>query len=204
MRDVREISVEIGAVAGRPAQYLGAFLRAGSTGPPASVRFADSVCRAQAPLRADRPGHAHSPALVDLVGRVPSAPPELPTGSQSRPCRGPGATCHLGRQGWRCGCRRNRNLVVPRVEVAVHPALIPREFPWRRSGADAEGCRRRGDGARRHLGRPVAPRLADWTGRPPGRRRAFLDGPGGSGTPGVPRYHVAAGRAGPARRRRTC
>ena len=53
----------------------------------------------------------HSPALVDLVGRVPGAPPEQPTGSQP--------TTSLSRAGsymppvgpWR----------VPRVEVTVHP-----------------------------------------------------------------------------------
>ena len=34
-----------------------------------------------------------SPPLVDLVGRVPGAPPEQPTGSQpTTSCRGPGAT----------------------------------------------------------------------------------------------------------------
>ena len=69
MRDAREISVEIGAVAGRPAEYLGALLRASSTGPPASVHFADSVCRAQALLRADRPAHAHTQPGARRPGR---------------------------------------------------------------------------------------------------------------------------------------
>ena len=64
--------------------------------------------RCLALLRAARPGHAiHSPALVDLVGRVPGAPPEWPTGSQpTTSCRGPGATCHPWRHGWRSPCIR--------------------------------------------------------------------------------------------------
>ena len=41
------------------------------------VHLADSVCGAVALLRADRPvTPIHSLALVDLVGRVPGAPPE--------------------------------------------------------------------------------------------------------------------------------
>ena len=48
----------------------------------------------------------HSPALVDLVGRVPGAPPDQPTGSQpSTSSRGLGATCHPWRQGWGHGWR---------------------------------------------------------------------------------------------------
>ena len=48
----------------------------------------------------------HSPALADLVGRIPGAPPEQPTGSQpTTSCRGPGAVCHPWRQGWRHGWR---------------------------------------------------------------------------------------------------
>ena len=51
----------------------------------------------------------HSPALVELVGRVPGAPPEQPTGSQpTTPCRGLGAAC-----------------------PPVAPRMVPRCHGWR-------------------------------------------------------------------------
>ena len=49
-------------------------------GPPNSVHFADSVCGDAVPRRCfgltGELTPIHSPALVDLVGRVPGAPPE--------------------------------------------------------------------------------------------------------------------------------
>ncbi len=54
----------------------------------------------------------HSPALVDLLGRVPGAPPELPTGSQP--------TTSLSRAGSYMPPVAPR--MEPRVEVTVHPA----------------------------------------------------------------------------------
>ena len=52
----------------------------------------------------------HSPALVDLVGRVPGAPPELPTGSQP--------TTSLSRAG--SYMPPVAAGMAPRVEVTVH------------------------------------------------------------------------------------
>ena len=77
MRDVRETSVEIGAVAGRPAQHLARFSEPALrdhltryTSPTGSVvprRCFELTCRVTP---------VHSPVLVDLVGRVPGAPPD--------------------------------------------------------------------------------------------------------------------------------
>ena len=53
-----------------------------------------------------------SPALVDLVGRVPGAPPERPTGSQPTTC--------LSRAGSYMPAVAPR--MVPRVEGTEHPA----------------------------------------------------------------------------------
>ena len=97
---------------------------------------------------------------------------------------------HQWRQGWSHGWRS------PSIRRDTAPATgRPREVRsrapvGRRGDGEAEGCPRRGDRARRHQGRPVASRLADWAGRRPGagawrlcrRRRALLNRPGGSGT----------------------
>ena len=121
MRDVRETGVEIGAVAGRPAQHLARFTE------PA---LRDHLLRAVRRLGLRCPMmHRHydargcfeltgqvtpipTPALVDLVGRVPGAPPER-SNNRSQPttsCRGLGATCHPwghgGCLGWRSRCIR--------------------------------------------------------------------------------------------------
>ena len=80
------------------------------------VHFADSVCGAAVPWRCfELTGQVtpiHGVALVDLVGRVPGAPPEQPTGSQP--------TTSLLRAG-RCmppvGPR-----MAPRAEVTGHRA----------------------------------------------------------------------------------
>ena len=62
----------------------------------------------------------HSPALVDLVGRAPGAPPERPTGSQpTTSCRGLGATCQPWRQG---GCHGWRSPITG-CSPAVEPLL---------------------------------------------------------------------------------
>ena len=53
-----------------------------------------------------------SPALVDLVGRVPGAPPEQPTGSQP--------TTSLSRAGSYMPPMGPET--VPRVKVTAHPA----------------------------------------------------------------------------------
>ena len=109
--------------------------------------------RCLALLPADRPGHAHAqPALVDLVGRVPGAPPE---NSNNHATRGV-------RDGVTGGGHRASGVTPP-------PLPVGRARTGRcGGGGEAEGCRRRGDGARSHLDRPVASRLADWAGRPPG------------------------------------
>ena len=124
----------------------------------------------------------HSPALVDLLGRVPGAPPELPTGSQpTTSCRGPGATCHPwghgGCLGWRSRCIRRDTA----GGAGRRRELRSRARTGRRGGGEAEGCPRRGDRAGRHLGPTrrtlpcsvgcTAPHAGAW---PPGRRRRAL------------------------------
>ena len=78
MRDVRETSVEIGAVAGRPAQHLARFSEPALSSHLLGAYDASTI-------RFELTGQAtpiHSPALVDLVGRVPGAPAERSPGSQ--------------------------------------------------------------------------------------------------------------------------
>ena len=127
---------------------------------------------------ADRPGHAHpQPALVDLVGRVPGAPPELPP-AHAHPWR------HGWSHGWRARCIRRDT--PGGAGQAAHPWVGTAVAKPKEAGTGAierEDIR----------GRSVAPRLADLAGRPPGRRRVHtcaaaggpslnLNRPGGSGT----------------------
>ena len=117
MRDVRETSVEIGAVAGRPAQHLARFSEPALSSHLLGAYDASTI-------RFELTGQVtpiHSPALVNLVGRVPGAPLEQqnrsqPTTSLSRPgsCMPP------------VGPRME-----PRVEVNMHPASYR---PGRRVG----------------------------------------------------------------------
>ena len=109
------------------------------------------------PLRVDRPRHAHAqPALVDLVGRVPGAPPELPP-----------AHAHPWRQGWRHGWRSP----LLRCEPAGFPVVIK---DLRLGAAVAKPKDARVGVIEREdiWGRPVAPCLARWGARPRSRRVA--------------------------------
>ena len=153
MRDVRETSVEIGAVAGRPAQHLARF---------SEPALRDYLTRYTSPTRSAVPWRhseltgeltlIHSPAVVDLVGRVPGAPPEIADGlpghdvlSRSGSCMPPVAP---GR--------------VPRVEVTGHPASSPGAAPH--AGSLKPTCRDR---------HPDAPHRPEAVGRadPAPRRR---------------------------------
>ena len=138
------------------------------TSPTGSVMPDDApTLRSQVPPRADRPGRAHpQPALVDLVGRVPRAPPERPSGSQP--------PTSLSRAG---------SCMPP-----VAPGRAPSGGGHRASGVTPQVALLSGVD-----GHPRAPPQARFL-RPTWRHRL----------PGVPRHPAAAGRAGPAPRRRTC
>ena len=93
MREVQHISVEVGAVAGRPREYLARF-SSQLYGATFAVHFPDSILGALAlhsfaemlrkhydarTIRFELTGTAtpmRSPALVDLLGSLPGAPPE--------------------------------------------------------------------------------------------------------------------------------
>ena len=73
-----------------------------------SMHFPDSILGALAPLRADRPGHAHPQPGARGPGRPRSGRASgvaTTAPSPRRPCRGPGATCRPwgqgGCHGWR-------------------------------------------------------------------------------------------------------
>ena len=130
----------------------------------------------------------HSPALVDLVGRVPRAPPEIANEAPSprRPCRGLGATCHLGRQGGRHGCRS---------------PLIRRDTARCRSATRTSFARTHGSARRRRSRRMPAPgrSSAKTFGADPSHLALLtgLDGRPGAGAcpPAPPQARIPTGSA---------
>ena len=111
-------------------------------------------------LRADRPGHAHPQPGARRPGR-----------RRSRRASGLADGAHPWRQGGSPGGGHRACGVTP-PRLPVGRAKFVRAHPW--VGAAMAKPKAAGAGVMERediWARSVAPRLADWAGRPPGRRR---------------------------------
>ena len=102
-------------------------------------------CDAMAPLRTDRPGHAHTQPCAGRPGRArsgrASGKQQQRAPSRRRPCRGPGATCHPWRQGGLPSGGGHRASGVTPPRLAACGVAQAHGFPDWRARGEAEESR---------------------------------------------------------------